>query len=110
MSSFFILMLATSILLNNITYYCVPKFLGAEVLYMNMSAYNEGRLQSSFWIVDKQHVYIGSASLDWRSLGQVIQWKKCNSTAFKHTVLLRPTSGDVLLSLSDLLAEGLLQF
>lgn len=40
---------------------------GAEVLYMNMSAYNEGRLQSSFWIVDKQHVYIGSASLDWRS-------------------------------------------
>lgn len=57
-------------------YCCVPKFLGAEVLYMNMSAYNEGRLQSSFWIVDKQHVYIGSASLDWRSLGQVIQWKK----------------------------------
>lgn len=86
MSSFFILMLATSILLNNITYYCVPKFLGAEVLYMNMSAYNEGRLQSSFWIVDKQHVYIGSASLDWRSLGQVIQWKKCNSTAFKRIV------------------------
>ncbi|RMC12569.1 hypothetical protein DUI87_10089 [Hirundo rustica rustica] len=46
-------------------------FAGAEVLYMNMSAYNEGRLQSSFWIVDKQHVYIGSASLDWRSLGQM---------------------------------------
>ncbi|XP_006135250.1 inactive phospholipase D5 isoform X2 [Pelodiscus sinensis] len=44
---------------------------GAEVLYMNMTAYNEGRLQSSFWIVDKQHVYIGSASLDWRSLGQM---------------------------------------
>ncbi|XP_074844734.1 inactive phospholipase D5 isoform X1 [Carettochelys insculpta] len=44
---------------------------GAEVLYMNMTAYNKGRLQSSFWIVDKQHVYIGSASLDWRSLGQM---------------------------------------
>lgn len=43
---------------------------------MNMSAYNEGRLQSSFWIVDKQHVYIGSASLDWRSLGQVISLEK----------------------------------
>ena len=40
--------------------------------YMNMTAYNKGRLQSSFWIVDKQHVYIGSAGLDWRSLGQVI--------------------------------------
>lgn len=39
---------------------------------MNMTAYNKGRLQSSFWIVDKQHVYIGSAGLDWQSLGQVI--------------------------------------
>uniref|UniRef100_G1PPU6 Phospholipase D family member 5 n=1 Tax=Myotis lucifugus TaxID=59463 RepID=G1PPU6_MYOLU len=47
------------------------KLKGAEVTYMNMSAYNKGRLQSSFWIVDKQHVYIGSAGLDWRSLGQI---------------------------------------
>ncbi|KAH0510915.1 Inactive phospholipase D5 [Microtus ochrogaster] len=47
------------------------KLKGAEVTYMNMTAYNKGRLQSSFWIVDKQHVYIGSAGLDWRSLGQV---------------------------------------
>ncbi|KAB0399246.1 hypothetical protein E2I00_013911 [Balaenoptera physalus] len=44
---------------------------GAEVTYMNMTAYNKGRLQSSFWIVDKQHVYIGSAGLDWQSLGQM---------------------------------------
>ncbi|KAJ6664675.1 hypothetical protein lerEdw1_006248 [Lerista edwardsae] len=44
---------------------------GAEVMYINMTAYNEGHLQSSFWIVDKQHVYIGSASLDWKSLGQM---------------------------------------
>lgn len=63
-------------ILSNAIYYFVLKSLGAEVLYMNMSAYNEGRLQSSFWIVDKQHVYIGSASLDWRSLGQVIYLKK----------------------------------
>lgn len=48
------------------------ELLGAEVTYMNMTAYNKGRLQSSFWIVDKQHVYIGSAGLDWQSLGQVI--------------------------------------
>ncbi|XP_057626601.1 inactive phospholipase D5 isoform X1 [Chionomys nivalis] len=47
------------------------KLKGAEVTYMNMTAYNKGRLQSSFWIVDKQHVYIGSAGLDWRSLGQM---------------------------------------
>ena len=64
------------VILNDAIYYFILKSLGAEVLYMNMSAYNEGRLQSSFWIVDKQHVYIGSASLDWRSLGQVIQLKK----------------------------------
>ncbi|XP_054843291.1 inactive phospholipase D5 [Eublepharis macularius] len=44
---------------------------GAEVMYINMTAYNKGHLQSSFWIVDKQHVYIGSASLDWQSLGQM---------------------------------------
>lgn len=72
MWSFFSLMSVTSVLLNSVFCCCVCKSLGAEVLYMNMSAYNEGRLQSSFWIVDKQHVYIGSASLDWRSLGQVI--------------------------------------
>lgn len=48
------------------------ELLGAEVTYMNMTAYNKGRLQSSFWIVDKQHVYIGSAGLEWQSLGQVI--------------------------------------
>ncbi|GAB1285765.1 Inactive phospholipase D5 [Apodemus speciosus] len=52
------------------------KLKGAEVTYMNMTAYNKGRLQSSFWIVDKQHVYIGSAGLDWRSLGQVIPMKE----------------------------------
>ncbi|XP_026561066.1 inactive phospholipase D5 isoform X1 [Pseudonaja textilis] len=44
---------------------------GAEVINVNLTAYNDGHLQSSFWIVDKQHVYIGSASLDWSSLGQM---------------------------------------
>ncbi|XP_061482384.1 inactive phospholipase D5 [Rhineura floridana] len=44
---------------------------GAEVMYINMTAYNDGHLQSSFWIVDKEHVYIGSASLEWKSLGQM---------------------------------------
>uniref|UniRef100_A0A8D2J7G6 Phospholipase D family member 5 n=1 Tax=Varanus komodoensis TaxID=61221 RepID=A0A8D2J7G6_VARKO len=44
---------------------------GAEVMYINLTAYNDGHLQSSFWIVDKQHVYLGSASLEWSSLGQM---------------------------------------
>lgn len=63
------------------TDWCLLALLGAEVTYMNMTAYNKGRLQSSFWIVDKQHVYIGSAGLDWRSLGQVIIPSSLNSTA-----------------------------
>uniref|UniRef100_A0A8C0JGA4 Phospholipase D family member 5 n=1 Tax=Canis lupus dingo TaxID=286419 RepID=A0A8C0JGA4_CANLU len=57
---------------------------GAEVTYMNMTAYNKGRLQSSFWIVDKQHVYIGSAGLDWQSLGQVIFPYYINSEFHQH--------------------------
>ena len=57
---------------------------GAEVTYMNMTAYNKGRLQSSFWIVDKQHVYIGSAGLDWQSLGQVILAHHMNSEFPRH--------------------------
>ncbi|XP_072849265.2 inactive phospholipase D5 isoform X1 [Pogona vitticeps] len=44
---------------------------GAEVMHVNLTAYNDGHLQSSFWIVDKRHVYIGSASLEWSSLGQM---------------------------------------
>lgn len=30
-----------------------------------------GVLHTKFWIVDRKHVYIGSANMDWRSLTQV---------------------------------------
>lgn len=30
-----------------------------------------GVLHTKFWIVDKKHIYIGSANMDWRSLTQV---------------------------------------
>lgn len=30
-----------------------------------------GVLHSKFWVVDGQHVYVGSANMDWRSLTQV---------------------------------------
>ncbi|XP_069092660.1 inactive phospholipase D5 [Pleurodeles waltl] len=43
----------------------------AEVLYLNMTAFTEGRLHASFWVVDRKHIYIGSASLDRQSLGQM---------------------------------------
>ncbi|XP_039994848.1 inactive phospholipase D5-like [Xiphias gladius] len=40
----------------------------AEVHYVNMTALTKGDLLSSFWVVDRRHFYIGSASMDWRSL------------------------------------------
>ncbi|XP_068575062.1 inactive phospholipase D5-like [Cebidichthys violaceus] len=40
----------------------------ADVHYVNTTALINGHLQSSFWVVDRQHFYIGSASMDWRSL------------------------------------------
>ncbi|XP_043111133.1 inactive phospholipase D5 isoform X2 [Puntigrus tetrazona] len=41
---------------------------GAEVHYLNMKALIKGQLNSSFWVVDRRHMYIGSAGMDWRSL------------------------------------------
>uniref|UniRef100_A0A3P8UKH8 Inactive phospholipase D5-like n=1 Tax=Cynoglossus semilaevis TaxID=244447 RepID=A0A3P8UKH8_CYNSE len=40
----------------------------AEVHHVNMTALTKGRLLSSFWVVDRRHLYIGSGSMDWRSL------------------------------------------
>lgn len=45
--------------------------LEAEVHFVNMTAFTRGGLHSSFWIVDRQHIYIGSADMDWRSLSKV---------------------------------------
>ena len=45
--------------------------LDAEVHYANMTALTKGHLLSSFWVVDRRHFYIGSASMDWRSLATV---------------------------------------
>ncbi|XP_061084501.1 inactive phospholipase D5-like [Conger conger] len=44
---------------------------GAEVRYLNMTALTRGRFRSSFWVVDRRHMYIGSGSMDWRSLSKV---------------------------------------
>ncbi|XP_055762795.1 inactive phospholipase D5-like isoform X1 [Salvelinus fontinalis] len=43
---------------------------GAEVRFVNMSALTRGGLHSNFWVVDRKHVFIGSASMDWRSLSK----------------------------------------
>lgn len=36
-----------------------------------MTALTRGGLHSSFWIVDRKHIYVGSAGMDWRSLFKV---------------------------------------
>uniref|UniRef100_H3D3F4 Phospholipase D family member 5 n=1 Tax=Tetraodon nigroviridis TaxID=99883 RepID=H3D3F4_TETNG len=42
----------------------------ADIHFVNMTALTRGGLHSSFWIVDRRHVYIGSADMDWRSLSK----------------------------------------
>lgn len=44
---------------------------GADIRTVNMRALTSGVLHTKFWIVDKKHIYIGSANMDWRSLTQV---------------------------------------
>lgn len=44
---------------------------GADIRTVNMRSLTTGVLHTKFWIVDKKHIYIGSANMDWRSLTQV---------------------------------------
>ncbi|KAI1893349.1 hypothetical protein AGOR_G00122800 [Albula goreensis] len=44
---------------------------GADVRKVNMRELTSGVLHTKFWVVDKKHIYIGSANMDWRSLTQV---------------------------------------
>ncbi|XP_047678600.1 5'-3' exonuclease PLD3 isoform X2 [Tachysurus fulvidraco] len=43
---------------------------GADVRNVNMRDLTSGVLHTKFWVVDKKHIYIGSANMDWRSLTQ----------------------------------------
>lgn len=44
---------------------------GVQVRRVNFGRLTKGVLHSKFWIVDKRHVFIGSANMDWRALTQV---------------------------------------
>lgn len=44
---------------------------GANIRKVNMRELTTGVLHTKFWVVDKKHIYIGSANMDWRSLTQV---------------------------------------
>ncbi|XP_063173277.1 5'-3' exonuclease PLD3-like [Candoia aspera] len=44
---------------------------GADVRYVNMKQLTGGIVHTKLWVVDRKHIYIGSANMDWRSLTQV---------------------------------------
>ncbi|XP_056297727.1 5'-3' exonuclease PLD3 [Pseudoliparis swirei] len=44
---------------------------GADIRAVNMRELTSGVLHTKFWVVDKTHIYIGSANMDWRALTQV---------------------------------------
>ncbi|XP_070806496.1 LOW QUALITY PROTEIN: 5'-3' exonuclease PLD3-like [Pituophis catenifer annectens] len=44
---------------------------GADVQYVKMKELTGGIVHTKLWIVDRKHLYIGSANMDWRSLTQV---------------------------------------
>ncbi|KAM9341336.1 5'-3' exonuclease PLD4 [Symphorus nematophorus] len=44
---------------------------GLEVRKVDFGRLTRGVLHSKFWIVDRKHVFIGSANMDWRALTQV---------------------------------------
>lgn len=50
----------------------LAKKANAQVRSLNFaSLLGEGVLHTKLWLVDRQHVYVGSANMDWRSLTQV---------------------------------------
>ncbi|XP_069500585.1 5'-3' exonuclease PLD3 [Ambystoma mexicanum] len=44
---------------------------GADIRIVNMNNLTGGVLHTKFWVIDEQHLYIGSANMDWRALTQV---------------------------------------
>lgn len=50
---------------------CIPVHPDAEIHFVNMTSFTSGGLHSSFWVVDRTHIYIGSADMSWRSLSKV---------------------------------------
>lgn len=54
---------------------------------MNMTALTKGHLHSSFWVIDKKHFYIGSASMDWRSLATVAETPHTAHILTHYTIL-----------------------
>lgn len=58
---------------------------GADIRTVNMRDLTSGVLHTKFWIVDKKHIYIGSANMDWRSLTQVHTQTHTHTRIGSHT-------------------------
>lgn len=67
----------------------------AEIHFVNMTALTRGRFRSSFWIVDRKHVYIGSADMDWRSLSKVTTNLSIRRTAVRSGFRINTVSVDL---------------
>lgn len=44
---------------------------GAEVRPVDLQSVTGGIIHTKLWVVDRKHLYVGSANMDWRSLTQV---------------------------------------
>ncbi|KAI4874729.1 hypothetical protein NFI96_028351 [Prochilodus magdalenae] len=44
---------------------------GAEIREIDLQSVTGGIVHTKLWVVDKKHMYVGSANMDWRSLTQV---------------------------------------
>ncbi|XP_071756237.1 5'-3' exonuclease PLD4 [Centroberyx gerrardi] len=56
---------------NNSTDLKILREKGVQVRKVNFGRLTKGVLHSKFWIVDRKHLFIGSANMDWRSLTEV---------------------------------------
>ncbi|KAJ6658011.1 hypothetical protein lerEdw1_001670 [Lerista edwardsae] len=56
---------------NNSTDLELLKSKGAHIRRINFGELTHGVLHTKFWIVDRKHVFLGSANVDWRALTQV---------------------------------------
>uniref|UniRef100_A0A4W4G1U9 Phospholipase D family, member 7 n=2 Tax=Electrophorus electricus TaxID=8005 RepID=A0A4W4G1U9_ELEEL len=58
---------------------------GAEVREVNLQTITGGIVHTKLWVVDRKHIYVGSANMDWRSLTQVkevgVSVEDCNCLA-----------------------------
>lgn len=59
---------------------------GADVRIVPMKNLTGGVLHTKFWVVDQQHLYIGSANMDWRSLTQV---KELGATVYNCSCMVQ---------------------